>query len=317
MSSIENKLARIDLNLLVSLNVLLQEQSVSKAAERLYLSQSAMSRVLHRLRETFNDQLFTRTSNGIIPTVKALELGEKLPDLLIRLNEVVEEKSFIPATSEKSFSFAIPSLMSHALLLPFISKVSKLAPLICISEQQAIIDPLRHLLDGTLDFALHINQFKGDEYDSVSLGKVIPTIYAGKNHPILELKNVSVENCLAYNFGELVVADEIYKQFQHPFKKPLKGHKSKQRVTVRSSQLSILLQMLTSHNLLLIGSDFLYNSNDIKQLIQPVLTLKQPVEDSLEVYLISHKRIRDSAAHQWIKNQFLESIDKRILNKNV
>ncbi len=71
MVLLEQKLARIDLNLLISLSVLLKEKNVSRAAERLYLSQSAMSRTLQRLRDLFEDPLFHRTSSGIIPTEKA------------------------------------------------------------------------------------------------------------------------------------------------------------------------------------------------------------------------------------------------------
>ncbi|MDG2393409.1 MAG: LysR family transcriptional regulator, partial [Thalassotalea sp.] len=76
MSLVEQKLSRIDLNLLIALSVLLKEQNVSRAAELLFLSQSAMSRTLQRLREVFDDQLFIRASKGITPTVKALEIAK-------------------------------------------------------------------------------------------------------------------------------------------------------------------------------------------------------------------------------------------------
>ena len=94
MSNIENKLSRVDLNLLVSLSVLLQEKNVTKAAQRLYLSQSAMSRTLQRLREVFDDPLFHRSARGIVPTAKAIELGDKLPNLLSQLDDILTLEVF-------------------------------------------------------------------------------------------------------------------------------------------------------------------------------------------------------------------------------
>ena len=65
------KLSRLDLNLLVALQALLEEKSVTKAASRLFISQPAMSRVLQKLRYQLDDPLFTRTGNELIPTPKA------------------------------------------------------------------------------------------------------------------------------------------------------------------------------------------------------------------------------------------------------
>ena len=67
-----------DLNLLVTLNVLLAEGSVARAAQRLRLSPSAMSRALARLRETTGDPLLVRAGRGLVPTPRALELRERL-----------------------------------------------------------------------------------------------------------------------------------------------------------------------------------------------------------------------------------------------
>jgi DNA-binding transcriptional LysR family regulator len=60
------KLSRLDLNLLVSLQALLEEKSVTRAAQRLFITQPAMSRVLQRLRHQLDDPLFTRTGNELV-----------------------------------------------------------------------------------------------------------------------------------------------------------------------------------------------------------------------------------------------------------
>jgi len=71
-------MARPDLNLLITLDVLLAEGSVASAARRLRLSPSAMSRALARLRETTGDPLLVRAGRGLVPTPRALELRDKV-----------------------------------------------------------------------------------------------------------------------------------------------------------------------------------------------------------------------------------------------
>lgn len=75
-------MAMPDLNLLVALDVLLAEGSVARAAQRLRLSPSAMSRTLARLREVVGDPLLVRAGRGLVPTPRAIELREKLPQLV-------------------------------------------------------------------------------------------------------------------------------------------------------------------------------------------------------------------------------------------
>ena len=90
------ELAKIDLNLLISLQVLLEEHNVSRAAERLYITQPAMSKTLSRLRTVFNDPLFTRCSHGMQPTPRAMEIALGLPEdevrRVIRLIDLNEYK---------------------------------------------------------------------------------------------------------------------------------------------------------------------------------------------------------------------------------
>lgn len=74
----ETDLRRVDLNLLVAFLVLMEERSVSRAAQRLYLSQPAVSGVLARLRELFDDQLLVRGRAGMQPTSRALQLEARL-----------------------------------------------------------------------------------------------------------------------------------------------------------------------------------------------------------------------------------------------
>ena len=97
---ISRQLIRMDLNLLVVLQVLLEERNVTRAAERLSVSQPALSKTLQKLRESFDDELFTRTAHGLIPTPKAETLGASLPTALLTLGKLLEDDAFDPASYE-------------------------------------------------------------------------------------------------------------------------------------------------------------------------------------------------------------------------
>src|SRR5689334_5485665 len=82
-------MSKPDLNLLLTLDVLLTEGSVARAAKRLQLSPSAMSRALTRLRETTGDPLLVRAGRGLVPTPRALELRERVSQLVVETQSVL------------------------------------------------------------------------------------------------------------------------------------------------------------------------------------------------------------------------------------
>jgi DNA-binding transcriptional LysR family regulator len=89
MSMHEIDLTRCDLNLLVVFEALMRERHVGRAAERLFLSQSATSHALGRLREMLGDPLFVRHPKGVEPTVRAHELSQPIADALVRVRAIM------------------------------------------------------------------------------------------------------------------------------------------------------------------------------------------------------------------------------------
>jgi DNA-binding transcriptional LysR family regulator len=97
------QLHNADLNLLKALAVMLEERHVSRAAERLHLSQPAMSRTLQRLRETFDDELLVRTRGGYEPTTRGHRIQSELAEILPRLEALLRGNAFDPATATGEF----------------------------------------------------------------------------------------------------------------------------------------------------------------------------------------------------------------------
>ena len=119
----------IDLNLLVTLLVLLREKSVSRAAERLYLGQPAVSGALSRLRQLFDDKLLVRTGGAMVPTPRALQLQAVLAPALGDIQGVISNRSvFDPKTVSRTLRLGMPDWVDLWLLSPLLAVLSKKAP---------------------------------------------------------------------------------------------------------------------------------------------------------------------------------------------
>ena len=99
----------LDLNLLRVFDTLMEERSVTRAGERLGLSQSAISHALNRLRYALNDELFVRGPQGMHPTARAAEIGPQVHAALVQLQTAVAPADFDPPTSERRFVLAAGS----------------------------------------------------------------------------------------------------------------------------------------------------------------------------------------------------------------
>lgn len=122
-------LTDIDLNLLVLLDVLLRERSVSRAAKRLGIRQPALSKSLERLRGMLADPLLVRTGGGMVPTPRALELEAPLRRLLEELRTAIAPRTgFDPATTTQSFRIATTDYAALALVPGIVGRVRREAP---------------------------------------------------------------------------------------------------------------------------------------------------------------------------------------------
>jgi DNA-binding transcriptional LysR family regulator len=120
---------RVDLNLLVYLDVLLRERNVTQAANQLSLSQPAMSNGLRRLRDVFNDPLLVRTSDGMTPTERALELEPLVREILNNVDKALQPiAEFDPSSAKRTFRIMASDYAESTLLPALLSKLRVQAP---------------------------------------------------------------------------------------------------------------------------------------------------------------------------------------------
>ncbi len=153
-------LASIDLNLLLSLHALLDERSVTLAARRVGLTQSAMSHALARLRELFGDPLLVRSSKQMLLTPRAEGLLAPLADALARLEGAISENvSFDPGQADGVFSIACEDYISSLLVPRLLRRISREAPAMDIDVQARDMQTSARLAKGSVDIAIGV--FRG------------------------------------------------------------------------------------------------------------------------------------------------------------
>ena len=123
------RLKGLDLNLLVALDILLDERSVSRAAERLHVSQPAASAALGRLRDYFKDELLVLHGKRMIPTSYAGSLRPEVKRILADIDGMIlMSAEFDPQRSERVFRFMASDYITTVLLIPLASELERLAP---------------------------------------------------------------------------------------------------------------------------------------------------------------------------------------------
>ena len=129
-----NDFRKLDLNLLVAFQVLVREKSVSRAAERLFLGQPAMSGALARLRDILEDQILVRTGRGMEPTTKALALYAQLTPALESIRTTLfEQPAFDPTTQSRTFHLGMRDWVETWLMPGLMARVQQAAPRVRIA----------------------------------------------------------------------------------------------------------------------------------------------------------------------------------------
>jgi DNA-binding transcriptional LysR family regulator len=121
-------LKNLDLNLLLLFDVLMHERNVTRAAQKLNLSQAGMSHALARLRASLGDELFVRRQGSMEPTPRAVRLKAPLEDALGRLNAALSAEEFSPEHSQRTFRIIATDYFSSLFLPSLIRKLERIAP---------------------------------------------------------------------------------------------------------------------------------------------------------------------------------------------
>ncbi len=304
---ISSQLVRTDLNLLVVLQILLEERNVTRAAERLKVSQPALSKTLQKLRETFKDELFTRTAHGLVPTPRAESLAAGLPDALGQIDALLEQDDFDPATYEGSFRLLLPPMFAEILLPRLMEQLARDAPGVRLLAGDVSADFQERLKHGDIDFAVSAVSETDRDIHAEPLKVIKALCYMRKGHP-LQKKKITLKDFLAYPHVRLYLpgpgrenmglVDEV-----------LGERGMHRRVVLETTQFAPAIGVLARSDCLLIANAGLGDSDSL-----PAAVMGRSLPEELvrlfeghsggqraRAALLRHTRSSNSAAHQWLR----------------
>ena len=311
----QDPLSRIDLNLLVALQVLMQEKNVTRAAERLFVTQPAMSKTLNRLRTLLDDELFVRSSHGLTPTPKTLGLERPVNEVLSQLTElVVTNTEFDPANSAATISLATLGASASVGLPTLINRLRTSAPKVMLLSQNIDSKYEERLRSGSLDFAIVARKQHGDDFITHKLMDIKPVLYMRNDHPLASVKRITLEQRRQYQ--HMAVYFPNFETTREDFQKLFASFGILSNVPFLSTNLLVCLETLRETDMLMIASDRLSDSN----LVSEHFTCK-PLEDSINLKidalsLVQHVRTKNSPLHQYLTSLIVESFKNRPKRSN-
>ncbi|GGI82160.1 LysR family transcriptional regulator [Shewanella gelidii] len=310
-----DSLAKIDLNLLVTLQILLEENSVTRAANRLNLSQSAISKSLNRLREILDDPLFQRTAHGLRPTAHALQLKEKLPQILQSLYQLTQPASFVMSQSQRHFSFATQETIYETSLPRFIGPLLSNAPNIRLHAYVWNEHSMQDLVQGQLDFAIagrDIQPLSDVQISRLPEGIHHQTLFndhqvclVRKGHPILKVVEQGGWNLEQYlQLAHVQARCENRNWWSLDYFLAESGH-NRQLSTIVPDFYSAISVCAHTDLIFTVPSKFAQQTKKL----YPVVELPLPMEFCSFAYvLLWHQRDHEDPGHQWIRQVICDSI---------
>lgn len=295
------ELARIDLNLLISLQVLLEEKNVSRAAERLHITQPAMSKTLSRLRLLFDDPLFTRSSHGMQPSPRAEQLSAELEGILAGISHLVAGDDFDPTDYNGEVTMALSEHIGVALLPELTLKLQQQAPLLNIRVITRVENQLEQLALGKLDFAIHIEHARySKEFRVEKLGGSPPTLLTRDDHP-LTTGELSWQRLAEYPLIRLYLSDLEQLEFRRT-SGPYARTFTPRRGTLEISHLLTALEVLRTTDYTMLSPAYLLQNEGATRGIT-ALSIPDSNDYSINYALVSHIRTANSALHNWLWDQ--------------
>jgi len=303
------RLSRLDLNLLVALQALLEEKSVTRAAQRLFITQPAMSRVLQRLRQQLDDPLFTRTGNELIPTPKARDLELRLPGMLEDILDIVTEGEFDPAAYIGEITIAIPEFIAISLASQLTAVLNQYAPGVILSISSETDSVEGELADGVLDFAIDIQKEISSDIGTRDLAIFSPSIWMRTGHPLAEKAAVTLDEILAYPFVQyyLLISKRVSARTDARFDRALRDLGRMRKKAMVTNQLMTAIETVCRTDSLMVAAKFGSGmEHELYSIVSKSYPDDLPHEGTIPLVLLQHKRTMGSPIHRWLSEKIVD-----------
>ncbi|WP_434707484.1 LysR family transcriptional regulator [Pseudomonas sp. R1-1] len=296
-----NNLRRLDINLLLTLDVLLVEHNVTRAAHRLNLSQPSVSVHLAKLRDIFGDPLLLPGPRGMRPTARADELREPLREALEALERAVAPASaFDPAQATHSWKIAATDYGESTVVLPALSGLREQAP----GTRLAVIDLhpqqlVKEAEQGVFDLALHISEDAPPELHRRPLFQEHYLLAGRLGHPQLQTAPTRERFCTL----EHVLVSREGGGFFGVTDRALADVGLRRNVVLSVPHFLMAMSVLVSTDLVAMLPSRLVRGNPALQVVDAPLEVP-----GYEMAMFWGERAHRDPAHKWLREHLLASV---------
>ncbi|MFO6423009.1 LysR family transcriptional regulator [Motilimonas sp. KMU-193] len=294
-------LQQTDMNLLVALAALLEEKQVGKAAERLQLTQPAMSQRLAKLRQILDDPILIRANKRFELSAKALKLKPHLESSLAVAQDILHPPPFDPATASGMFRFSAIDLAASQFLPEVLTQLRQSAPNLAVEFVYRPKNIIELLENGELDLVL------GGMFDAPAniharkIASINYRFFVMASHPLATKTNLTLADTAQYSHirysptGAVEpMVDNLYKQ-----------HKLKRQVALHTSSMAVLIAGLEAgKHIAVLPNEFTTHAATK----QSLCALDIPCIAAVDLMLYWHSRSHKDPLHRWFRQRWLEVI---------
>lgn len=294
-------LRRIDLNLLVTLDVLLSEHNVTRAAERLNLSQPSVSVQLAKLREIFGDPLLLPGPRGMRPTARGNDLREPLRRALESLEQAVAPATpFDPAGADHTWRIAATDYTESTIVRPTLHALRSSAPRTRLAVLEMVPSRIaKQAEQGEIDLAFHTTDGSPSALRRRALFTERYVLVGRAGHPRLKRRPTLAQFCAL----EHVVVSPDGGGFYGVTDEALAEVGFSRRVVLSVPHFLFVMSVLANTDLVAMLPERLVRNVDALQVVE------SPVEvPGFEISMLWHERSHREPAHQWLRECIVQSV---------
>ena len=303
-------LNRLSFQHLQYLQALVEERHVTRAAERMGIGQPAMSTALARLREVFKDVLLVKTTTGMEPTPRALDLARRVREISdMQSGRGFEAENFEPLASQAHWRILASDGIARTLLPQMMALVARDAPHMRFTVQPG--DPRRlseYLRDGEFDLALSFVRSPPSELRQTVLYPQRLLCIARQGHPLVK-GQLSLQDFIACQHVRWGAPPVAHATMEAMVDEALEALGHARPVTLLVSSLTLLPDVIAGSDLLAVVPEHMARA---AALALPIQLLPLPFKvPSVDVSMVWHERLHHDPAHKWMR-EALRDIGRKL-----
>lgn len=289
-----------DLNLLIVFDAVMQERSVTRAGDRLGLSQPAVSHALGRLRHMLKDELFIRTPEGMMPTPRAEQLADPLRRALNDMQLALEPETFVPEETSRQFVISVNNYAAVVIAPGLLRRVVEAARHIRLDLRPSGTRDVLAMLDrGELDLAIGTFDEAGERFAATPLLEDTFVLVVRPNHPAFA-ERLTPECLAGLRYLDISSSGEDA-SFLDEW---LSARGLRRNIAHRAPRLSAAATLATTDMVAVLSRRLAETWVALYGLSFRPLPFASPV---IATGMLWHRRFDNQQAHRWLRNLVLET----------